>query len=115
MITDEELFMQNILEERDQLFRETSKLRSQIQGYENFESERDSYEKQLSEKDAQIAKLLERIDWLQRKIWGKSSESFIPNDPGCVPSTLTAWTCSLKKKSSPPALRRRLMRTKPNA
>lgn len=81
MITDEELFMQNILEERDRLFRETSKLRSQIQGYENFESERESYKKELSEKDAQIVKLLERIDWLQRKIWGKSSESFIPNEP----------------------------------
>jgi transposase len=80
-MTDEELFMQNILEERDQLFRETSKLRSQIQGYENFESERDLYKKELSQKDAQIAKLLERIDWLQRKIWGKSSESFIANDP----------------------------------
>jgi transposase len=80
-MTDEELFIQTILEERDQLYRETSRLKSQIQGYENFESERDSYKKELSEKDARIAKLLERIEWLQRKIWGKSSESFITPDP----------------------------------
>jgi len=81
MSTDEELFIQNILEERDQLFRETSKLKSQIQGYENFESERSSYKKELLEKDAEIAKLMDRIEWFKRKVWGKSSESFIVSDP----------------------------------
>ena len=81
MSTDEELFIQNILEERDQLFRETSKLKSQIQGYENFESERSSYKKEILEKNAEIAKLLDRIEWFKRKVWGKSSESFIVSDP----------------------------------
>lgn len=81
MNTDEELFIQNILEERDQLFRETSKLKSQIQGYENFESERSSYKKEILEKNAEIAKLLDRIEWFKRKVWGKSSESFIVSDP----------------------------------
>ena len=81
MMTEQELFIQNILEERDQLFRETSKLRSQIHGYENYESERESYEKKLMEKDEQIRKLLQRVEWLSRKIWGKSSESFILSDP----------------------------------
>lgn len=80
-MTDEELFIQHILEERDQLYRETSKLKSQLQSYEHFESERESYKKELTEKDTRIAKLLERIEWLQRKIWGKSSESFIAPDP----------------------------------
>ena len=65
-MTDEGLFIQHILEERDQLYRETSKLKSQLQSYEHFESERESYKKELTEKDARIAKLLERIEWLQR-------------------------------------------------
>lgn len=80
MTPENELFLQNILEERDCLFRETSKLRLQLKGYENFESERASFEKQLIEKDETINRLQQRIEWLERKIWGKSSESFIKED-----------------------------------
>mgnify|MGYP001359783491 CR=1 FL=1 len=43
MTTEEALFLQEILEERDRLFRETSRLRSQIEGYKDFEAERASY------------------------------------------------------------------------
>jgi len=87
MTPENELFLQNILEERDRLFRETSKLRSQICGYENFETERISYQKQLSDKDklikereGQIRSLQQQVEYLKRKIWGKSSESFIKED-----------------------------------
>ena len=81
MTVEEELFLHQILEGRDQLFRETSKLKSQLSGYQNFESERASYEKQLTEKDQAILKLKQQIEMLQRKIWGKSSEKYIPEDP----------------------------------
>jgi len=81
MITEEDTFLQKLLEERDRLFRETAKLKSQLSGYENFESERVSYEKQLLEKDERITKLLRQVEMLQRKIWGKSSERFIKDDP----------------------------------
>jgi len=81
MTTEEELFLQQILEHRDQLYRETSRLKSQLSGYQNFESERVSYQQLLGEKDETINKLKQQIEMLQRKIWGKSSEKYIPEDP----------------------------------
>ncbi len=81
MTVEEELFLHQILEGRDQLFRETSKLKSQLSGYQNFESERASYEKLLIEKDQTINKLKQQIEMLQRRIWGKSSERYINEDP----------------------------------
>jgi transposase len=81
MTVEEELFLQQILEDRDELYRETSRLKSQLSGYENFSSERASYENLLLEKDQAIIKLKQQIEMLQRKIWGKSSEKHIPEDP----------------------------------
>lgn len=81
MTTEEELFLQQILEDRDRLFRETSKLRTQLSGYENFASERTSYKQQIDEKDKAIGSLKIRVEELLRKIWGKSSERYIKEDP----------------------------------
>ncbi len=81
MTGEEELFLQQILEDRDELYRETSRLKSQLSGYENFAKERDRYQQQLGEYEQAIAKLKQQIEMLQRKIWGKSSEKHIPEDP----------------------------------
>lgn len=81
MTREEEVFVQKILEERDELFRETSRLKSQLSGYEDFESERTSLHQQLSQKDHTIMQLKEAIERLQRKVWGKSSEKYISEDP----------------------------------
>jgi len=81
MTVDEELFLQQILEDRDQLYRETSRLKSQLSGFENFDSERTSYQQQLEENKQTITKLKQQIEMLQRRIWGKSSEKYIPEDP----------------------------------
>jgi len=95
MTVDEDGFLQQILEERDRLFRETSKLKSQLASFENFESERASYQQQITQKDRTINqldetvnkldetinKLNQRIEMLLRKIWGKSSERYINEDP----------------------------------
>jgi len=81
MTVEEELFLQQILETRDELYRETSRLKSQLSAYQNFESERATYEKLLLEKDQAINKLKQQVEMLQRKIWGKSSEKYIPEDP----------------------------------
>jgi len=81
MIAEEEAFLQQILQERDRFFRETSKLKSQLDSYENFESERASYKQQIDQKDATIARLKQQLEMLQRKIWGKSSEKHINGDP----------------------------------
>lgn len=81
MTTEEELFVQQILEHRDELYRETARLKSQLAGFQNFQSERTSYQQQITEKDQAILKLKQQIEKLQRKIWGKSSEKYIPEDP----------------------------------
>jgi len=81
MIVEEELFFQQILENRDELYRDTSRLKSQLSGYQNFESERVSYQQLLGEKDETINKLKQQTEMLQRKIWGKSSEKYISEDP----------------------------------
>jgi transposase len=77
----EEAFLQQLLEDRDELYRETSRLKSQLTSYENFACERVSYQQQISEKDQTISKLLRQIEMLQRRIWGKSSERYISEDP----------------------------------
>jgi transposase len=81
MTVDEDGFLQQILEERDRLFRETSKLKSQLDSFENFESERASYSQLINQKDETIKKLIQQIEMLQRRIWGKSSERYINEDP----------------------------------
>ncbi len=95
MTTEEELFVQQILEHRDELYRETARLKSQLAGFQNFQSERTSYQQQITEKDKEIdhlgqtistqdqaiLKLKQQIETLQRKIWGKSSEKYISEDP----------------------------------
>lgn len=81
MAVEQEVFLQQILEDRDQLYRETSRLKSQLAGFENFESERTSYQQLIGQKDKTITKLQQQIEMLQRKIWGKSSERYINEDP----------------------------------
>ena len=81
MTVEEELFLQQILEDRDELYRETSRLKSQLSGYEEFATERASYESLIQEKDQAILKLKQQIQMLQRRIWGKSSEKHIAEDP----------------------------------
>jgi len=81
MAVEQEAFLQQILEDRDQLYRETSRLKSQLSSFENFEKERVSYQQLIGQKDTTITKLKQQIEMLQRKIWGKSSERYINEDP----------------------------------
>ncbi len=88
MTVDEELFLQQILEDRDRLYRETSRLKSHLSSFENFGTERATYQQQITEKDRTINqldetinKLKQQIEMLQRRIWGKSSERYINEDP----------------------------------
>ena len=81
MTAEDEVFLQQILEERDRLFRETSRLESELANFENFGSERASYQQLLGEKDEIIRRLKQQVEMLLRKIWGKSSERFIHEDP----------------------------------
>ncbi len=95
MTNEQQLAFDQILEDRDELYRETARLKSQLNAYANFANERASYQSQLQQKDLDIqqkdldiqqktqaiVKLQEQIQALQRKIWGKSSERYINEDP----------------------------------
>lgn len=81
MTREEELFVQQLLEDRDELYRETARLKSKLSGFDDFAAERDSLNKQLQKKDQIISQQNLQISILQRKIWGKSSERFIKEDP----------------------------------
>ena len=81
MTVEKEVFLQQILEDRDRLFREASKLKSQLSSFENFGLERASYKQLLDEKDETITKLKQQVEMLQRRIWGKSSERYIKENP----------------------------------
>lgn len=81
MAVEQDVFLQQILEDRDRLYRETSRLKSHLASFEDFGTERASFEQQISEKDQTITKLKQQIEMLQRKIWGKSSERYINEDP----------------------------------
>ena len=81
MTREEELFVQQLLEERDAFYRENSKLKSQLSDFDNFATERASYSQQIKEKDQIINRQQQQINILLRKIWGKSSERYIKEDP----------------------------------
>jgi len=81
MAVEQEFFLQQILEDRDQLYREASRLRSQLSSFENFEKERVSYQQLIAQKDTTITNLKQQVEMLQRKVWGKSSERYINEDP----------------------------------
>lgn len=76
-----ELFVQQLLEERDAFYRENYKLREQLSGFDDFATERASYSQQIKEKDQIISRQQQQINILLRKIWGKSSERYIKEDP----------------------------------
>lgn len=72
-----EQFVEAILEERDRLYRETVKLNSHIESLSDAQGLKERIEALTQENE----RLLSIVDYLQRKIWGKSSEKHIPSDP----------------------------------
>ncbi len=81
-LADKDAFIENLLQERDELYQELSKLR-QIDGgaLEKAEKKNARYEELLKEKDRLIKKLTDQLAWLRRKFWKASSEKYIPADP----------------------------------
>jgi len=97
-ITDKDTFIEALLQERDELYLELSKLR-EIERYEAIIKEKDD---KIKEKDHKINQLgdtisqlgdkinhlgdkinhlMDQLAWLRRKLWKPSSEKFIPPDP----------------------------------
>lgn len=76
-----DVFIQALLEERDKLFQQNARLRSQLDGYAEVDAMKASYEKTINNKDIEIRSLKEQVERLLRQVWGKSSERFINEDP----------------------------------
>jgi len=81
-LADKDAFIENLLQERDELYQELSKLR-QIDGGALAQAEKQiaHYQEVIKEKESLIKKLTDQLAWLRRKFWKASSEKYIPADP----------------------------------
>jgi transposase len=81
-LADKDVFVEALLQERDELYQELSKLR-QIDGGALAQAEKKiaQFQKVIEEKDRLIKKLTDQLAWLRRKFWKASSEKYIPADP----------------------------------
>lgn len=79
--SDKDLFVQALLAERDRLFQENSRLKCKLEDRADVESLKSSYEKTISHQKEKIISLEQQLAYLQRRMWGKSSERFIKEEP----------------------------------
>jgi transposase len=81
-ITDKDSLIEALLQERDELYLELSRLREIDKGaLEKAEKKNEHYEAILKEKDEKIRQLTDQLAWYRRKFWKPSSEKYIPQDP----------------------------------
>ncbi len=87
--TDKDAFVETLLQERDELYQELSKLRQMdggvLEHYEALIREKDQKISRLDEKvkkfEDKIKQLTDQLAWYRRKFWKASSEKYIPQDP----------------------------------
>ena len=63
------------------MFRENSRLKARIKELEELDKKKTTYEKTISEQQEKILSLESQVEYLKRKIWAKSSERFINENP----------------------------------
>lgn len=88
-LADKDTFVEALLQERDELYQELSKLRQMdggvLEHYEALIREKDHKISRLDEKlkifEEKIKQLTDQLAWLRRKFWKASSEKYIPVDP----------------------------------
>ena len=73
--TDKDTLIEALLQERDDLYLELSRLRKIDNGA------LEKAEALLKEKDEKIRQLTDQLAWYRRKLWKPSSEKYIPQDP----------------------------------
>lgn len=81
LTSDKDSFIQALLAERDRLFQENSRLKSKLEDKTDIDSLKSSYEETINHQQQKILSLEHQVAYLQRRIWGKSSERFIKEDP----------------------------------
>ncbi len=80
--SDQNAFIETLLQERDELYQELSKLRQAGKGaLAKAEKEIARYKEVIEEKDRLRGKLTDQLAWFRRKFWKSSSEKYIPADP----------------------------------
>ena len=80
--SDQDRLIETLLQERDELYQELSRLRKIDDGaLERLEKKNERYESVIKEKDDKIKQLIDQLAWYRRKFWKASSEKFIPEDP----------------------------------
>ena len=95
-VSDSDKLIQELLQQRDELYAEVSRLRnadngeprkttSQNRDIEDVLKDKDAQleesNTQLEKRNAEILKLTDQLAWYRRKFWKSSSERFIPEDP----------------------------------
>lgn len=81
LTSNKDSFIQALLAERDRLFQENSRLKSKLEDKTDIDSLKSSYEETINHQQQKILSLEHQVAYLQRRIWGKSSERFIKEDP----------------------------------
>ncbi|MBN1925555.1 MAG: transposase, partial [Prolixibacteraceae bacterium] len=80
--TDKDVLIQELLQERDELFQELSRLRKIDNGaLGTLEAKNQQLESVVAQKDQQIHKLTDQLAWFRHKFFGSSSEKYIAEDP----------------------------------
>ena len=79
---DKDTLIETLLQERDELYQELSKLRLADRGaLEQAQNQNAHYQEVIKSKDETIKKLTDQLSWYRRKFWKASSEKYIPQDP----------------------------------
>lgn len=80
--TDKDRLIQELLQERDELFGELSRLRKIDNGaLDTLEAKNHELEAVVAQKDKQINRLTDQLAWFRHKFFGSSSEKHIAEDP----------------------------------
>jgi transposase len=81
-MSDQNKLIETLLQERDELYQELSRLREIDNGaLDKAEKKNERYEAKIEAQDEEIKKLSDQLSWYRRKFWKSSSERFIPQDP----------------------------------
>ena len=80
--TNKDSLIEALLQERDELYLELSRLREIDNGaLEKAEAGLKKKDEQIKEQDDKIKQLTDQLSWYRRKFWKPSSEKYIPEDP----------------------------------
>lgn len=80
--SNKDVLIQELLQERDEMFQELSRLRKIDNGaLDTLESKNQELEVVVAQKDQQINKLTDQLAWFRHKLFGSRGEKYIAEDP----------------------------------